>query len=213
MKAIIVAGGTAPPKKLITRELTSKSVIIAADSGANCLWHYKILPDYLIGDFDSINKKILGSLKRSSTIIERHPCCKDLTDAQLALKKALELRAKAIVFLGCLGGKRVDHLLGALGLLLTCAKLKVDACLKDEHQTITLITKSTIIHGKSGDIFSLQAYGALVKNLSITGSKYELKNHLLKTGDSLTLSNEFCRKKVTIDFTAGRLVLITATID
>src|SRR3990170_548214 len=159
MKAIIIAGGTPPSKKLITKETTRSSIIIAADSGANCLWKYKIVPDYLIGDFDSINSKALNFLANKNIPIERYPCNKDLTDAQLALKKSLQLKAKKIIFLGCLGGKRIDHLLGAFGLLLECSNLNIDAALKDDNQIVTLLKKSTTIYGKRGAIFSLQAYG------------------------------------------------------
>jgi len=208
MKAIIVAGGTPPSKNLLNKEITPKSIIIAADSGANCLWKYKITPDYLIGDFDSIDNQILQSWINKNVPIERHPQNKDATDGQLALKKAVVLDTKEIVFLGCLGGKRLDHLLGALGLLAECLDLNITACLKDDYQTITLLNQPTIIHGKNGEVFSLQAYGEPVKNLSISGSKYELKNYELKIGDALTLSNEFQNQDINIQFTSGRLLLI-----
>jgi thiamine pyrophosphokinase len=209
MKAIIIANGNPPTKELIITEMTNNTKIIAADGGANCLWRYKIFPDYLIGDLDSINKNALTAFKKGSTIIESYPKDKDLTDAQLALKKAQDLKIKELVFLGCTAGKRVDHLLGALGLLLTSAKLKINACLKDESQTIHLLTKTTTIHQTATNkVFSLLAYDGPVRNLTIKGAKYPLQNYLLKVGNSLTLSNEFAQQKVTIRFSTGRLLLI-----
>jgi thiamine pyrophosphokinase len=206
MKAVIIAGGTPPSQKLLNKEIIA-STVIAADSGANCLWEYQINPDYLIGDFDSIDNKILQFWENKNIPIERHPQNKDETDAELALKKALTLGATEIVFLGCLGGNRIDHLLGALGLLAEASDLNITACLKDDHQSIVLLDKSTIIYGKNGEFFSLQAYGEPVKNLNISGSKYELKNYELKMGDALTLSNEFKNQAVNIQFTSGRLML------
>lgn len=208
MKTIIIAGGTPPSKKLLIEEIKPESIIIAADSGANCLWEYKIKPNYLIGDFDSIDDKVLNFWINKNISIERHSRNKDTTDSQLALKKALALGAKEIVFLGCLGGKRVDHLLGALGLLAECLNFKIASCLKDEYQIVTLLNQPTIIYGNNGKTFSLQAYGEPVKNLNISGSKYELKNHELKMGDALTLSNEFQNQKVRIQFTSGKLILV-----
>ena len=209
MKAIIVGGGLPPSKSLIVKEITKDSVIIAADGGANCLWQYKITPNYLIGDFDSIDSKILNLWVNKGVITERYPAEKDFTDTELALKKAAELKAKKVVFLGCLGGFRVDHLLGVIGLLDKTVRLDIKGYLKDEYQTITLLTKSVTISGIAGAVFSLQAYGGSVKNLTITGSKYQLKDYLLKIGDSLTLSNEFTDKKASIKFTSGKLLLIT----
>jgi thiamine pyrophosphokinase len=208
MKAIIIAGGTPPSKKLITKEITKKSIIIAVDSGANCLWQYKVTPHYLIGDLDSIDYKILNFLLSKNVTIERYPVDKDCTDAELALKKAQKLKIKKITFLGCLGGNRVDHLLGTIGLLDECANSNIAACLKDDYQTISLLKKSTTIYGKPGQMFSLQAYGGTIKNLSLTGSKYTLNNYSLKMGDALTLSNEFCDKEVRIKFKSGKMLLM-----
>jgi thiamine pyrophosphokinase len=208
MKAIIVAGGTPPSKKLLKSEMTPKSVIIAVDSGADCLWKYQITPNYLIGDFDSIDDKALHFWANKNIPIERHPKDKDATDSQLALKKATALGVKEVVFLGCLTGKRIDHLLGAFGLLAKCLDLNIVACLKDDYQIINLLNQPKIIHGKNGEVFSLQAYGEPVKKLSISGGKYRLKNYELKTGDALTLSNEFQNQAVSIQFANGRLMLI-----
>jgi thiamine pyrophosphokinase len=208
MKTIIIAGGTPPSQKLLTEEITPTSIVIAVDSGADCLWTHQITPHYLIGDFDSIDNKVLSYWKSKGVAIEKHPSNKDETDAQLALKKAATLGAKEIVFLGCLGGKRTDHLLGALGLLAECLKLNIAACLKDENQTITLINESTTIHGNPGEVFSLHAYGETVKNLKLSYSKYELKNYDLEMGDAQTLSNEFATNTVDIQFASGKLLLI-----
>jgi thiamine pyrophosphokinase len=208
LKTIIIAGGTPPSQKLLNEEITHGNIIIAVDSGADCLWEHQIMPHYLIGDLDSINNRVFEDWKNKKVSIEQHPRNKDATDAQLALKKAISLGGTEIIFLGCLGGKRTDHLLGALGLLAECLDFNVTACLKDDHQTITLVDKSTTIHGNPGDIFSLHTYGEAVKNLSISYSKYELKNYDLKMGDARTLSNEFATNTVDIQFTSGKLLLI-----
>lgn len=208
MKAIIVAGGAPPSQNLLNKEITSKSIIIAADGGANCLWEYQITPDYLIGDFDSIDDKILNFWTDQNVSIVRYPQIKNETDAQLAFEKAVVLGIKEIIFLGCLGGKRKDHLFGAIGLLAECLNLNITACLKDDYQTITLLDEPAIIYGNNGEVFSLQAYGGQVKNLNISGGKYELKDYVLKMGDALTLSNEFQGRDVAISFTSGRLMLI-----
>ncbi len=94
MKIIIIAGGTPPSKKLLTKEITKNSIIIAADSGADCLWKYKIIPDYLIGDFDSIDKKALKFFKDKKVTIETFPVEKNLTDAEIALEKAIKLDSR-----------------------------------------------------------------------------------------------------------------------
>jgi len=62
MKVIIISGGNPPSRELLQKEITDNAFLIGADSGANCLYKYNILPDLLVGDFDSIDEKALGLL-------------------------------------------------------------------------------------------------------------------------------------------------------
>ena len=209
MKTIIISNGYPPSKNLLLQTISHDSIIIAADGGANCLYEYQIMPHYLIGDFDSVKKEVLNFYEKKNTVIEKYPTNKDQTDSQLALAKALSLKTNNIVFLGCIGGNRIDHFFGSLGLLLKCFKINIKAHLIDDYQTVSLVASSTTIYGNNGDIFSLQAYGETVRNLNIIGSKYELCNYDLEIGDSLTLSNEFQHTSVSIEFTSGVLIIIT----
>lgn len=212
MKVIIVGGGTPPSKELILREMTKNTSIIAADSGVDCLYKYKIVPKLIIGDLDSANKKALDFFQKKNVPNERYPHEKDSTDSELALKKALGLKAREIIFLGLIGGKRTDHFLGVLGLLKTCLRLNIKACLKDDHQNIIMLNKSATIGGRPGEMFSLLAYGGTIKRLTISGAKYPLQNYNLKMGDGLTLSNQFQNRNVKIKFVTEKnsnLILVT----
>jgi thiamine pyrophosphokinase len=207
-KFIIVANGPPPSKKLINSELTSNTIIIAVDGGANCLHQYKIAPDYLLGDFDSISQQALNFCRITRAVIEQYPPIKDCTDTRIALNKAILLGATEVIFLGAIGGVRADHFLGTIGLLADCKKLNVTAMLKDDQQSIVLLDKTTTILGNHGQLFSLHAYGTTVKNLTISGSKYPLKNYALKMGDDLTISNEFKNSRVKIQFASGKILLM-----
>lgn len=209
MKIVIICGGEPPSRELLTKEISANTTIIAVDSGANCLFKYNIIPHYLIGDFDSISSQVLEFFTAKKVVIEKYPKEKDLTDAQLALQKAIALEATEIVFLGSTQGGRCEHFLGALGLLLPCADLHIKACLKDDISTIILLTKAVTISGEKNKQFSLLAYSDIVKNLSIIGSKFEIENYALKLGDARTLSNEFLTGEVQIKFSSGKLLLIT----
>ncbi len=212
MKIIIVANGEAPMEQLIRGEMDRNTVIVAADGGGNCLYRYGILPHYLVGDFDSIDRRAFSHFSRKNVVLVHYPREKDCTDSQLALSQALVLKPREIIILGALGGTRMDHLLGALGLLDICAAKRINACLKDSNQVVRLIVQSTILRGQVSNTFSLQAYGNAVENLSLSGSKYMLHNFLLKMGDGRTIANEFLRKQVRISFTRGKLLVIQYTL-
>jgi thiamine pyrophosphokinase len=213
MKIIIISNGISPSLNLLKNELLNSKTIICADGGANCLYkfytknNFKILPNFLVGDLDSISKEAINFFKDQNVIFEQHSKEKDKTDTELALKKAIELGATEIAFLGCLGN-RIDHLLGNLGILLQCLEININAILKDDACEISLLDKPATITGKNGAIFSLQAYYENVTNLNLNGSKYELKNYNLKIGDNLTLSNEFLDKDVKINFAKGKILVI-----
>ncbi|MCL5261511.1 MAG: thiamine diphosphokinase [Gammaproteobacteria bacterium] len=208
MNTIIIGGGTPPSAKLLAKEIKNAKTIICADGGANCLLKQNFEPHHLIGDFDSITDTALKNFsKKSHIIIEKHPKDKAETDILLALKKAVALGATNIVFLGCTGGKRIDHAVGNLGILAQCLALNVNASLKDDFGSTRLIDRPTVISAKKGKLFSIQAYCDVVKNLSVTGSKFTLNSYDLNLGDTLTLSNEFLSTPVNINFTSGRLLL------
>lgn len=210
MKVLIISGGNPPSKELLNGEITEDTFIIAADSGANCLYDYNIKPNLLVGDFDSINKEVFDYFKKSKCIIDIYPTEKDFTDTEIAVKKALSMKPNEIVFLGCTGS-RVDHLLGNIGMLKICLENGVTACIKDENNNIRLVNTSTSLKGTVGQIFSLQSYGDEIIGLTIEGAKYPLNNYNLKIGQSIAISNEFVTTEVLLKFIVGTLMIILSS--
>lgn len=208
MKVVLVSGGNPPSYELISKELSQCEYLISADSGGNCLFKYKIVPNYLMGDFDSIDKSVLDFFIKDETCnVEDFPSDKDFTDTELILSKAIDLGATEVVFLGCTG-TRIDHVMGNVGLLLKCLKLGIKAYIKDENNTIEIVNRSTKIKGKKGEYFSLQAYCEIVKNLNIKGARFKLIDYDLRLGDSRTISNEFLDTDVAISFDSGVVLII-----
>lgn len=210
MKAVIISGGRAPSFKLIKKQISKDkdTVIICADSGADCLYRYGLTPHYIIGDLDSINKECLNFFKKEKQVeFDIYPSHKDFTDTYLALKKAAELKCDEVTFLGCTG-TRMDHFLGNLGLLKKCLDNNIKASIQDDNNKIIITDKNMIIEGEENSCFSLQAFWGEVSALSIKGCRYELHNYDLFPGDSLTVSNEFADSKVYISFSSGILLVM-----
>lgn len=207
MKAVVICGGTPPSEMLIREEIANSNVIICADSGANCLYTYKIIPHYLIGDFDSINEKVLKYFKENGVKIENFPPEKDFTDSYIALDKAIELGANELVLLGCTGS-RIDHLLGNIGLLLRALNLELKASIKDDNNTIILIDSPIEVTKQDKKYLSLIPYSPLIKGLTIKGVKYELNRYNLELGSSLGISNEIKADRAEIVFDEGLLIVI-----
>lgn len=208
MKCIIISGGNAPSRCLLQSEMEEASIIICADSGADCLLKYNITPHYIVGDLDSIKQETLTFFEKDNNVIfEKYLPEKDYTDTDIALDKAISLECDKVVFLGCTG-TRLDHFLGNLGMLKKCLLQNIKSSIKDDNNTILITNDNIIIKGEKGSYFSLQPYCSVVNCLSIEGSKYELYNYNLFLGDSLTISNEFKDNNVKISFSSGILLVM-----
>lgn len=141
MKMFIITGGN------IDREFLQKVLqkneynkIIAADRGLEMLKKINVYPDHIIGDFDSVNKKILEQYK-NIPIIQLKPE-KDFTDTHMALKLAIKEGANQITIVGAIG-TRFDHSIANIHILKEALENNIEAQIINEHNIIKLINKDT----------------------------------------------------------------------
>ena len=109
MKALIVTGGECPPSNFIRKLAAQANIVIAADSGFDSARKAGIEPDFVVGDFDSIEDKARLTAFSEGKIAE-YPEDKDDTDTEIALATAFAKGASHIMIAGG-GGGRLDHLL------------------------------------------------------------------------------------------------------
>ena len=100
----IISGGEYSPMD----DIKAAEYIIACDRGYSYAKRSGIVPDLLLGDFDSYT----GNLPEGAAV-ERLPREKDDTDTMHAVRRALELGFTRISLYCALGG-RLDHLLANL---------------------------------------------------------------------------------------------------
>lgn len=211
MKTLIVSGGKEPSKELLLNEVKDSKLIIGADKGCEVLHRYDIIPNYILGDFDSANIDIINLMESLGCKKLKFKKEKDFTDTEIAVDLAIENGASKIILLGATG-TRYDHSLSNIGLMLKGLKNSIDIEIIDDNNKMFLTNKNMILEGNSGDIISFHAYSNLVKNFTIKGAKYELKNYDLNLGDGITTSNEFVKNNIVISFDSG-IVLVLYTKD
>ena len=187
-------------------ELRQGDCIIAADRGCVHCRNAGIVPDFCLGDFDSLEA---GEAIPETAI--RYPAEKDDTDVALAVKLALSLGLDDIWLLGGIGG-RLDH---------TVANLQLMRYAVSRHASLTIFTgierarlllpgTYTIPTGPARR-FSLFAFSPCVNGLCIRGAKYPLENAALTDSFPLGVSNEtMTGTPVHIAFECGQLLLIEA---
>ena len=234
---IIVSGGDIQSdfalyflKKNIEKAGRENIRLIAADRGLEFFLDYMILPDVVIGDFDSLSedgKNFLemqnedipygGMLewklqKGEGKVVEvvRLRPEKDDSDTQSAMNYAIQNGAKEIVILG-VTGNRVDHLMANFGLLILAQKQDTEVALADRYNYMKLIPSGTILKKAEqfGKYVSFFPLGGDVTGLTLEGFKYPLDKYHLTTADSgLTVSNEISEEYAKVTYESGTLLMI-----
>ena len=184
--------------------------IIAGDRGLEALYQLKIVPNHIVGDFDSVSPKILEFYKNQSQIIFHtyHPE-KDNTDTDIALKLAISLKSSEITIMGALG-RRMDHAIANIHILKDALETNIPCQILDEHNRIYLINKEITLEKNRvyGKYISLIPLTSEVKDLTLTGFKYPLNNYDLPIGTSLGVSNEIVENIAQIKMKKGILIVI-----
>ena len=184
--------------------------IIAGDRGLEALYQLKIVPNHIVGDFDSVSPEMLEFYKNQSQIIFHtyHPE-KDNTDTDIALKLAIGLKSSEITIMGALG-RRMDHAIANIHILKDALETNIPCQILDEHNRIYLINKEITLEKNRvyGKYISLIPLTSEVKDLTLTGFKYPLNNYDLPIGTSLGVSNEIVENIAQIKMKKGILIVI-----
>lgn len=210
-KFVIISGGSiqdAFAGELLRDE--EFDVILAADSGMEFLKREYIVPDVIIGDFDSVKAETLDYFRKYETV-EFHQLnpIKDDTDTEYAIRYAIAHGASEITLLGATG-TRMDHVLGNISLLGIGLEQKVPITILDANNRIRMADHSLEILKKEqfGKYVSLIPYSEKVMGLTLKGMKYPLDHYELGGFNSLGVSNEIVDHKAEIIFESGILIVI-----
>ena len=184
--------------------------IIAGDRGLEALYQLKIIPNHVVGDFDSVSPEILEFYKKQSQIIfHKFNAEKDNTDTDIALQLAIRLKSSKITIMGTLG-KRMDHAIANIHILKDALEANIPCQMIDEYNRIYLINKEMTLEKEKvyGKYVSLIPLTSIVEGLSLTGFKYPLKDYTLPIGTSLGISNEIIGDTAHIEMKNGILIVI-----
>ena len=184
--------------------------VIAGDRGLEALYQLKIIPNHVVGDFDSVSPEILEFYKKQPKIIfHTYNAEKDNTDTDIALKLAIQIKSSENTIIGALG-KRIDHAIANIHILKDALGANIPCQILDEHNRIYLVnTEKTLEKDKVyGKYISLIPLTSTVEGLTLTGFKYPLNHYTLPIGTSLGISNEIIDDMAHIKMEKGILIVI-----
>lgn len=212
MQALIVTGGFIEDG--FTLDFVKQhtcDLVIAADHGMEFFYRSHLVPDYIVGDFDSTASEILEYFRKNNPkvkVLHFQPE-KDETDTELAIRTALQHGCDHIYLLGATG-TRIDHVLGNIHLLGMAMERGAKCLMIDSHNRIRMLKEGMVLKKQEqyGDYVSLIPFTPKVTGLTLKGFKYPLHSYELLCYHSLGVSNEIVEEEGEISFEDGILLMV-----
>jgi len=203
-KCLILANGEAPLKTEIEFILNSGyNTLICADGGANTAFEFGLIPDFIIGDFDSVKREVLDFFNGKSGIIKVET--QDDTDVEKCLKFAINNGFEKVIIIGATGD-RLDHSFSNLAVCLRFSdQIQVNLIYK---KSILFVIKDEVkIKTTPGEPVSIYGFDKETI-INSTGLKYKLKNTAFPFGIRESSSNEAAGSEVKLNISGGKIILI-----
>ena len=185
----------------LAESLNRDDFVIAADGGLAHTEKLGIVPNEVLGDFDS-----LGFVPEGANVF---PVEKDDTDAMLAVRRGLDLGYDRFLLYGSLDGPRLDHTVANFQTLQYLADRGAAGYLIGENQLVTVVKDGTIAfpEGTEGTV-SVFCLGPDAEGVTLKGLYYPLEKGVLSSGFPLGVSNHFTGQAAGVTVEKGRLLVI-----
>ncbi len=183
---LIIANGYPAPIETI-RELAQNRKVMVLDGAINNFKESRVIPDVLLGDFDSIEDLDYWKIDLSATLpykgrdgmtIVPAPD-QDFTDLEKGIRYCDANGAETLVIAQATGLGRLDHTLGNLGLLRKCYSIsRPISLLTDVEEVVFIKDSDTLIKGRKGEQCAIMGYPQAVMTtggLTYNGLKYPLE--------------------------------------
>lgn len=178
-------------------------LLICADGGYDAAVKHGLVPDLVIGDFDSMP---YDHVRGCESI--RLPVHKDDTDMVVCLEEGRRRGYTSFRIAGCLGG-RLDHTISNLQCLYDCALRGEEAWMCDGQNMVTVLLPGRYTFPRrEGCKFSLLSYTPQVKGVKLWGTVWELTDAELSNRYPLGVSNEIAGERAELSFEEGALIVL-----
>jgi thiamine pyrophosphokinase len=182
-------------------------ILLAADGGAAFLAAQGLVPQAIVGDFDSLAEGVAEALEERGAELVRHPVRKDVTDGELAVEEALRRGAGEVMLAGATGA--LDHTLGHLAILRRLAARGVAARLVGPDLAVTVLVApaEVVLVAPTGVRVSLAPFGAGA-TVTLKGFEYPLRHGMLPADACLGLGNHVAVADPRVVVHEGTVVVI-----
>lgn len=177
--------------------------IIAADSGAAHCKKLGIIPDFIIGDFDSISKEVFSFFFDKSKILKISR--QNDTDLEKCIITAIESDFSSIALMSVIGS-RLDHSLSNLSLSLKYADI-INLIIIHQDSILFPIKGKNEFQAIKNEIISIYSFSSDIL-ITTSGLKYELNKSSLLFGKYDSISNKVLNNYFKIEAENGYIFLV-----
>lgn len=202
--------------------------VIAADGGLQILLENGMLPDFFVGDLDSMEcgealvdeagknepgKNEPRAAESVEDILKRVPheivpVEKDDTDMELAVEKAYEKGYRNILLYGGCGGARISHTLANMQMMSHYTKKGCQLQMMGDGVRMEILHNgSRVLPAAMKGSISVISLSDVAEGVTIQGLKYEYSGNL-SSDRALGVSNSFVGKDAVVSVKDGTLLLI-----
>lgn len=209
MRFLIIANGEVRDIQKVKAMLPQVDYVICADGGLKHARELGIVPDLIVGDFDSLPNEVLHEYNMGGITVKRYPADKDKTDMQIAVDTAIEMGASQVFLLGALGS-RWDHSYANMLMLYRLAKRGIKAQILDSHNVVVVGNGKVEIEGEVGQIVSLLPLSGDVRILRTEGLKYPIVDGVLPLDFPYGVSNVLIKPRAEVHVGSGWVMVVMA---
>ncbi len=195
-KCVIISAGSFPNIEI---DIGEGDLCIACDAGFKYAQQHGILPDLIVGDFDSASEAGADVIRGIEEIALNDPdrivkleVKKDDTDTLRAVRIGLSKGYKKFYLYGALGGRRLDHSLANLQTLLFIKRHGGTGYIMTEDTMIMVAENETVkFHRGNTGMLSVFSLSEVSKGVTLKGLLYNMEDGTLTSDFPLGVSNEF----------------------
>jgi thiamine pyrophosphokinase len=217
MKRVVICSG-GPKEEVVDFKqllfLEDEVVFIGADRGALHLIENGIIPNEIIGDFDSLLDDEFRYLEQKVGKITKLQAKKDETDTHIAVIQALTYKPDQIILTAVTGG-RLDHYEAVLHDMFRFQMSNPDVIfsIQNKQNMIRFLLPGThlVEQNHTYKYISFFSFGEAVEAVWLSGFLYEVTSESIMIGNSKFTSNEVIGQTSTISFTKGICLMIRSS--
>jgi len=212
MNALLVGASPSPGAEALVSELADGAdIVIAVDGGGALCRAAGVVPDVVLGDFDSLPESELRTLEASGARVARFPAEKDATDLALAFDEARKLAATRVTVTAASGG-RLDHELGVIAAMAANDDLRpVLAEPSSRAWLLSVAGRNQLLLEGCGSVVSLLPVGGPAE-VSAAGLRWPLEGVELGVVQTLGVSNIIVRTPAHVEVHSGRVLVVSPSV-